>query len=374
MEPDWSLWVHDINGNPLQRVDWSEGSDAPFSTSIAGDGSSSFLLSTNDADAPLQPGDIATLFAPNQRLLVRWWGARGGAHPDDTVMTAHKVEGFDYDRDAGTVVVTAVDFIMGETTWRMVGGVDADKRLALTISGRSASGAVAQTLARMMQWGPEWVRPLDLPADAPGDFTETYPFWKGYSIAEILGEISARTGVEIYFRPYAVPLSPDRAGVRFQTRVAAPVTIGGANFNLGATESPISGVKYRVDGAQQVTGILGIGNGTGEDQETRWAGGGPFLIPIRDTKKSFQDMAGNALQQATNRSLAENRLPIVQWDIGAFTVSEDYPPELVAPGRVLNIEIHDDPVIPDGVHTLRVIAVSGGNGRQLKPEVQYAGP
>lgn len=369
MEPEWSLWIHDSAGNPLQRVDWAEGSDGSFKASIAGDEQSSIVISVNDGEAPWGPGQIADLFAPNKRLLVRWWGVYGGAHDGDTVMTAHKIQDYQYDRDAGTVSVNAVDFIMGETPWRLVGGVDASKLLNLTITGRSASGAVAQTLARAQQWGIEWVWPVDLPADSPGDFSATYPFWKGYSIEEILGEISSRMGVEIYFRPYAT----QTGGVRFQTRVAAPVTIGGANFNLDADETPISGVKYRVDGSQQVTGILGIGNGTGEDQEMRWAGGGPFPIPIRDTKKSFQDMSGDALQQATNRSLNENRAPIVQWDIETFVISADYPPDIVAPGRVLNIEVHGDPVIPDGIHTLRVVSVSGGNGRLMKPEVQYAG-
>ncbi|MFF7683157.1 hypothetical protein ACFZA2_10380 [Microbacterium sp. NPDC007973] len=374
MEPDWSLWVHDsVTGEPIERVDWAEGSDGPFSASIAGDGQSSILVYASsllnpDAAPGQENGRIASLFAPNLRFLVRWWGVNGGAHPLDDPLVAHKIESWDYDDDKGTVAVTAVDLI-GEAAWRLVGGVAAEKDVTLTISGRSAAGAVRQTLARMMQWGPEWVYPIDLPADGPGDFSGTYPFWKGFSIEEILDEIRKSEGVEIYLRPYAT----QSGGIRFQTRVGAPVTIGGAKFYLGAAETPISGVKYRIDGSRQVTGVRGIGNGTGEDQKTAWAGGGPFAIPIRDTKKSFDDMEGDALHRAVSQSFATGRQPIAQWDIGSFVIGADYPPELSAPGRVFNIEVHGNPVIPDGVHTLRVMAVSGGNGRQMKPEVQYAG-
>lgn len=367
MEPDWSLWVHDLAGNPIQRVDWASGSQDPFTASSSGDGQSTFTVTTNDDEAPWAPGQIANLFYPHQRFLVRWWGVNGGAHPNDFIMAAHKVEGYDYPRDDGTVTVQAVD-LMGELPWRMIGGVDASKDLTLEIVGRNASGAVRQTLARMMQWGPEWVYPIDLPADGAGDFSRTYKFWEGFSISEIFQDIRERTGAEVSLRPYSTP----SGGVRFETLVGSPITLGATKFNLDAAETPLSGIKYRVDASQQVTGILGIGNGTGPDQEMRWAGGGPFPIPIRDTKKSFRDMAGDGLQQAANRHLEANRYPIVQWDIGAFTIDADYSPELVAPGRVLHLEIYGDPVIPDGVHTLRVMSVSGDNGRQLKPEVQSA--
>ncbi len=363
MAADWSLWVHDaLTGNPIQRINPAD--DAPFTASIAGDGQSSVTVATNDAENPFDPGEIPWLFTPNGRLLVRWWGENGGASPEDTVMCAHKIDTWDYDRDAGKVSIQAVD-LLGESKWRMIAGVDSWKYQTLNVVNRTASGAVAQILTRMMQWGPGWGYPIDLPADAPGSVSGSWVFWKGFSIAEILDEIRKRTGVEIYLRPYAT----STGGVRFQTRVGAPVTIGGASFNLDADDSPLSAIRYRVDGKQQITGLYGLGNGTGEDQETR-AALGIGKIPIRDTKKSFDDLEGDALQQAVTTHYLANVDPIVQWDAGAFTISDDLPPEVVAPGRVLQLEIHDDVVIPDGVHTLRVISVSGGNGRQLKPEVQ----
>ena len=365
MAADWSLWVHDFqSGDPIKRVQIVD--DAPWSTSIGGDGQSTITVATNDAEYPWEPGQVDDRFQPNRRMLVRWWGENGGAHPDDTVMCAHKIEEYDYDRDGGKVTVTAVD-VLNESKWRLIDGVGASKYSTLTITNRSASGAVAQTLYRMMQWNAQWTLPIDLPADGPGTFSETYVFWKGFLISEILDQIKKRMGVEVYLRPYAT----STGGVRFQTRVGGPITIGGANFNLDAAESPIAGIHYRVNGAQQLTGLLGIGDGTGEVQATAYAGG-IYNIPIRDTKKSFDDLSGDALQSAVTTHYLNNVHPVAQWDVASFTVDDDTPPELAAPGHVFNLEVYDDPVIPDGVHTVRVMSVSGGNGRELKPEVQGA--
>ncbi|KTR96477.1 hypothetical protein NS220_02040 [Microbacterium testaceum] len=373
MEPDWSLWVHDAKtGEPIRRLD-PEG-ECPFSASVAGDGESKVTIVVNDAGYPWAPGEIADLFKPNDRLLVRWWGVNGGAHPGDLPFFAHKIDSWDYPLDEGKVTAYAID-LLTESKWRMVDGVGADKYSTLTITNRDAAGAVAQTIARMMQWwGPAGMYPIDLPADNPGTFSGSYPFWKGYSIYEILTEIKQAMGVEIYLRPYATA----GGGVRFQTRVAPRVTIGSTLFHLDAARSPVAGITYRVDGSQQVTGLQGIGNGTGEDQETA-AAGGVITIPIRDTKKSFDDLSGAALQQAVSAHYAANVEPIVQWDVGGFTIGDEYPPDVVGAASVLQIEVPTnadgspfDPVIPAGIHTLRVVKVSGGNGRQLKPEVQLA--
>lgn len=366
MEPDWSLWVHDlITGDPRESLTLKLGADDSWSTSIDGDGQSTTTIVVNDADEPWTPEALDELLEPGERLIVRWWGPNGGSHSGDVVVYAHKIQSYDYDMDAGTVTITATDLI-GEAEWRMVDAVLAPKNSVLTVTNRTPSGAVAQVFARMMQWSPDWWFPIDLPADAPGDFSGSWIFWKQFTIAEILAEIRERTGVEIFLRAYGT----EAGGVRFQVRVGAPITVGGINLNLGADESPIAGVKYRKDASQVLTGLLGIGNGTGEDQETRWAG--EPGAPIRDTKKSFNDLSGDALQQATTSYYLANRDPIVQWDIGAFVIGEQFPPDVALPGAVFNFEIYGNPVIPDGVHTLRVLAVSGSNGRQLKPEVQGA--
>ncbi|WP_144834111.1 hypothetical protein [Microbacterium sp. BH-3-3-3] len=368
MDPDWSIWVHDLKtGAPIAPLTVKLGAQGDsWSTGTSGNGTSTTTIVMDEED-PWTPAYTASLLKPNDRMIVRWWGVNGGADPGDAPMYAHKIEDWAYSLDGDTITVTSVD-LLGETKWRMIGGADSDKHLTLTVTNRTPSGAVAQVMARMMQWSPDWQYPLDLPADAPGTFKGgPWVFWEGRSMGEILDEIRKRAGVEIYLRPYATA----SGGIRFQVRVGSPVTIGGANFNLLADESPLSGITYRVDGAQQVTGLLGLGNGTGEDQETAHQDG-TVKIAIRDTKKSFDDLTGDALQEAVDTYYYANVDPIIQWDIGAFTIGGGYEPEHSAPGRVFNVELYGNPVIPDGVHTLRVINVSGDNGPQLKPEVQGA--
>lgn len=363
MEPDFSFWVHDQKtGDPIRRVWIAE--DAPWSTSLSGDGESTFAVVVNDDEQGWEPGDIADVFRPNARMLVRWWGVHGGAHADDIVICAHKVEDYDYALDAGTVSVKAVD-VADFAEWRLIDGVGADKYSSLVIANKSAACAVSMAFARMMQWNPDWYLPIDLLPDEAGSFSGSWVFWKGTLISDVLKEIRDRTGVEVYLEPYAT----SSGGVRFRQRVGAPIAVGSTHFHLKAAESPLAGVHYRVSGVNQVTGLEGIGLGTGEDQERRNAQG-VLNIPIRDTRKTFPDLSSEALQQAANTYYAANVTPTVQWDIGSFTVGDGWTPDMVFPGRVLTLEVYGDPVIPDGVHTVRVIKLSGGNGRQLKPEVQ----
>ncbi|KTS09913.1 hypothetical protein [Microbacterium testaceum] len=361
-EPDWAVTVHDTkSGDYLARI---SPTDSSWSTSLAGSGESTETIVLNDAETPWTPETVASLFQPHNRMLVRWWGTHGGGHPEDLPILGHKIESDDYNRDKGTLTISAIDLIK-ETNWRLVDGVGADKHSTLTITNKSPSGAVRAVLARMMQWGPDWEYPIDLPPDGEGDVSGSWPFWKGYTIAEILKEIQDRTGVEIYLRIYA----REDGGIRFQTLVGNPITTGSAHFNIDAAETPLSGVTYTLTGRQQITGLQGIGNGTGEDQETR-ASKDTITIPIRDTKKSFDDLAGEPLQQATDTHYRENVDPTAQWNVGAFTISGDDSPAVVMPGSVLELEVHGDPRISDGVHVVRSLRVSGGNGRQVKPEVQ----
>lgn len=365
LEAGWNTWVHECStGNPIERFTSSSSS---WSSSLSGDGESTETVVVNDAAEPWDPGAIAEMFQPNARMMVRWWGQPTADIPTGVPVYAHKIREWDYARDDGRVTVKAVDLI-GEADWRMVDGVGAWKYSTLSIAGRTPSGAIAQALARMMQWGPEWQYPIDLPADAPGEISGEWPFWKKFRISDIIREIEDRGGVETFLRPYGTP----SGGVRFQTRVGGPITIGGTKFNIDAVETPLGGIHYRVNGARQITGLLGVGNGSGEDQETAWQGGGPFVIPIRDIKETFPDLVGTALQQATDQFFARNVRTVGQWDVGSFTVGAENSPELALPGSVWNLESKGDPVIPDDVHPLRVIKVSGGNGYELKTEVQSA--
>ncbi|KQT75660.1 hypothetical protein [Microbacterium sp. Leaf436] len=354
-ENGWSLTVNDaITGRFRAHI---ESADSTWSTSIQGDGTSTETIVTNDADRPWEPGEIDSTFEGNSRLIVRWWG--------DTPVYAHKIDEYDYDLDAGKLKVQASDLI-GEADWRLIDGVGADKFSALTVVNRSASGALRAILARMMQWGPDWEYPIDLPPDGAGDISATWEFWEKYRISDLIGQIEDRSNSELFLRVY----SPGDRDIRFEAVVGAPIVRDRVSFKLHADETPLSGVKYRKSRRSQVTGIHGVGNGTGVDQETRWAG--EPRGPIRDTKQTFPDLTGEALQQTVTRYYQANADPRAQWTVGSFTISDEYPPMLALPGTRWDIESIGRQPIPDGDHAMRVIKLSGGNGYELKTEVQDA--
>lgn len=328
-----------------------------WSTSVLGDGEATIVFKIDDEEIPL-PRAAADLFVPNAHSIDLRWGAFVAFHG--------KIEDWAYDRDAGTVTVAAVE-LANELKWRMPYGVNAYELGTLDIPGRTHAGAIARILARFMQWSPEWVYPIDLPADAPGSFTATWEYWRKARISDLIEQVRAE-GYEMYLRPYVA----ESGATRLQTRVAPRVTLETSSFNLSAAELPLAKIRYKVDGARQLTGLQGVGNGSGQDQPTAWAGAPAPSIPIRDAKADFPDMVGARLQAATNAALAADAAPVTQWSVGEFNVSEEWGPEHAAVGRVWQIDSHGDPVIPDGTHTLRVIRASGSLGTVINTEVQNA--
>lgn len=350
------LWTHDaITGDEIKQVHPAE-SGASWSVSIAGTGACSFVFVVNDSETGMNHAEIDSTFTGNSTFFSLRWGT--------AVLGAWKLEDWDYSDDAGTVTVTGVE-LRNEAAWRMTYGVSVYTSGTLTVTNRSHSGAVRAILSRFMQWSAEWKYPIDLPADGSGAFTATWEFWKKFTIADLLTQVEDE-GYEVFFRPY---LTAARQ-LRFQTIVAQKVSVSTSYFHLQAADSPLSGVRYKKSAAEQLTGLQGIGSGTGQDQPVAWAGGGPYLIPIRDAKREFPDLEGARLQAATNAAFAAVRNPLVQWTVGSFTASDEYPPSHAVAGRGWQLESKGHRVFPDGTHNLRVIAVSGSFSNVISTEVQ----
>lgn len=351
----FELWTHDANtGNERGRVFPAE-SGAQWSTNLGGTGTCSFVFVVNDADTGLTLADIRAKFTPNSTLFGLRWGT--------AVVGAWKIEDWDYDEDAGTVTVTGVE-LRNEAAWRMTYGLSTYTAGTLAVANRSHAGAVRAILARFMQSGAEWAYPIDLPADGAGTFSEVWEFWKKFTIADLLKQIEDE-GYEVFLRPY---LSGTQ--LRFETLVGPRVSSGLSHFHLQAEDSPLAGVRYKVSGSGQVTGGQGVGSGMGQDQPVAWAGGGPFLIPIRDVKREFPDLAGERLQAATDAWFASVRDAQVQWTVGKFTASDEYPADMAGTGRGWRLESKGHAVFPDGIHEVRVIASSGSFSNVITTEVQ----
>lgn len=352
------LWTHDAwTGDEISRVDqYAVGEGASWSVNVAGTGDSNWVFKVGFGDDQLTGADLDRLFPGNARFLSLRWGR--------TVLGAWKVESWDYGDDEGTVIVVSVE-LRGEAKWRMTYGLSGYEAGTLSVVGRSRSGAVRAILARFMQWSPEWHYPIDLPADGAGDFTQTWEFWKKFTIEDLLTQIEDE-GYEITLRPYLTSSNQ----LRFQTLVAKRLRTGVSSFNLQAAESPLGGVRYMKSSANQITGAQGLGEGTGRDQPVRVAGAGTFTIPIRDAKKKFPDLDGDRLQAATTAWAETDRNPRVQWTVGSFTLSDDYGAEHVVVTRGWDLESNGHPVFPDGIAQLRVVALSGTWSTQIRTEVQ----
>lgn len=334
-------WLFDMfTGDLIRRV---FPFDHEWSTSLLGDGTSTAQFKTDDEERPL--GNVRATFRPNARGLAILWG--------DTVEYAGKIETLPYDRDGQVLTVTTVE-IRNEMKWRLTYGVNQYTNGTLSVTNRSASGAVRAILARAMQWSAEWVLPIDLPADGSGSFTQIWEFWRKLRINDLLVQVE-QEGYEVYFRPVRVGNR-----IRYQPVVAPTISLGKSKFMLQAERSPLEQVSFTWDGTNEITGVQGLGDGMEQDQKVAWAGAttGQDII-IRDTKKAYPDLVGDRLQAATNAGLLEDQDPIEQWSIGAFRISDDWPPAHAVPGRGWSIHSKGDPVIPDRTHELRVIATSG---------------
>lgn len=351
------LWVHDaITGNEIAQVHPTEAGSS-WSTNLGGTGQCTWAFFIDDPDTGMSGGRVRSLFQPNARLLALRFGA--------AVLGAWKIDDWDYFDDSKTVTVTGPELVRNETKWRMTYGLSEYELGTLSVSNSSYQNAVRAILSRFKDRSPAWNYPIDLPQDWSGSFSQTWEFWKKFTIEDLLVQIESE-GMEIFFRPY---LTASRQ-LRFETIVDTTVMVGLAHFHLQAQDSPLSGVHYRVNGAEQITGGQGTGEGTGQDQQVKFAGAPPYTIPIRDAKMQFPDLTGSRLQAATNAWFARAKNPIVQWTVETFTASEEYPPTLAVTGRAWKLQSAGHKIFPDGVHDLRVIAASGSFGAQIKTEVQ----
>lgn len=243
-----------------------------------------------------------------------------------------------------------------------------------TVTNRSHAGALRAVLTWATKSGtvPGWELPIDLSADGGGGFSATWREEEGLTTNDLIGQIEA-DGAETDLHPY---ITSD-GYLRYQAKAAAPVIATAGSFLLPvrAPGSIVLDLETEDDYAAQMTGVLGFGNGTGQDRLWKYAptvADGIGDLPVRDVRVNFPDIYDpNRLQAAVNAEFAQRRPPVDQWSFSLFI--GDRGPAFAGPAHLLDMHVYGSDFIDDGVHSKRVIALSGDMGYVVKPEVQPYG-
>lgn len=353
-------WVHDtISGARLRRVFPAGGS---WTSKVDGVGESSLSFRLLDPRWGMDRGAARDLFQSNKRTLVVTWGS----HVESATVNATPT----WDRDTGVLTVQGRS-VREFPSQRMTFGVDNYANGDLTITNRTHAAAVRAILTRMTQWSADWALPLDLPADASGAYSKAVKNYDVALIESLLGQIEAE-GYEIGFRPY---LDANYA-LRYQVQVAPQIAVGGATtLPVSVKKSRVKSFKVVEDGSSLLTGVFVVGNGTEADMSTGWAGtGGVSGMPIRDASISAKDVRDvSALNRTAAAELAARVSPVVQRSF-SVQLDDSFSPELVSPGRLLDMDIRGDGWVLDGSSRFRVVSVRGDYGSlTVSPEVQAYG-
>lgn len=349
----WRFFLHDtITGAKLEEVWPSAGS---WTRRLNGQGSGSHTFQLGDTLTGLGRTLWRDFLTPNSRTLVVAWG--------QTPVYAGIISQTRYSRDAGAVVVQHQE-LRSLFKARLTFGVNVYPQGDLTITNRSAAGAVRAILARAVQWSSEWNLPLTLPADGAGSISKAWKRHQILTIEDCLQEIEAE-GWEIDF----LPTYDSAMKLTWVARVGNPISGDLTDYHLGADGSPLTDVTVTIDGTDQLTGVFVSGNGTGPDIVTAWAGStAGQVIPIRDASRpGGSERETAALQRIAQAYLDDWSTPVVQW---SFAVNlESVSPLVFRPSERVKLITKDDLWVADGDRTVRVVALSGDMSLSVRPEV-----
>lgn len=355
----WSYAIHETRtGTPVTTV---FPASCTWARKLVGTGTGSATFKLLDADTALPRDEVRGAFqATGKTLVVKW---------RQHVAYAGVITDTSYDRDSGTLTVNYNEFrsLLGK---RMTGGVNGyGPGWDLDYADKSAAGAVRAILERAMLPSAEWDFPIDIPDDVAGSMSRHVDFFETLTIADLISEVEDLASCTVDFRPYL-----SSGALRWETRVMNDSrTYGVTDLPISPAESRVTGLTARLDGKKQVTGILAVGNGTGEDMVTAYAptsGSGASQIPVRDEKRDAKDLkTASQIQAFATAEYEKWHVPREQLSF-KVRLSDDMSPDMVQPGRLLRMDVRGDPWLPNGVREQRVVSLSGDMGMGVTPEVQ----
>lgn len=361
MESPRECWVHDrLTGARVHRLR-AEGGNWTARVSGVDESSLTFIAEDQGFDTRAEArAAFRDLFDADRRFMVVSWGD----HVESATFNRVPV----YDFSAGEFEVAGRGiraFAAERSTFGVNNYVNGD----LTITNRTHSGAAAQVWTRLTQWTSDWSFPVDLSADAPGTYSRAIKRDE-MATGEALFQAIEAQGYEIGFRPYFTA----SYAVRWQMQVQPRITVGAAvDVPLSVEHPAADRVQITEDSSKRLTGVFYVGTGHGEDTIKAWAGD-PQDRPIRDSFRYAKDILDQAaLQKMADSAFAVEKNAVKQWSL-EVDAGDDFSPELVAPGRLLDLNIADDWWMDDGTYRQRVVSVRGEFGSlTLRPEVQTYG-
>jgi len=305
----------------------------------------------------LSRADAHDLFGkdrPRDRVLAHCWNGIPVYH--GLILNS------DYQRDTGMLDVIHNDIReLAAARWMYgIGGYNS--ALRFNWSGLSWRGMAAR-VARIIYTDPisgAWPLPVTIPAEQAGSEaldTWAWQFKSGEALFKSIEEMPG--GPDLDFHPR---ITGTQFGWDF--RIGSPYLTGPTyEMSLQAAESPLTGVAVHTLGAEKITGVFGIGEGSEQDMIVGGAAASVSAGLARDTKLTVKSAHLTVVNQRSQAYLDSRRNTYQQWSFNVKTTEVDpeggIDPAALRIGSIIRIESRDDLWIDDGWTEHRVLAFSG---------------
>jgi len=321
-----------------------------------------------------QLGDRA-LSSASWRALTTPWARTLVVSRNGSVVYAGLITSRPYDHGTTTLTVNHTD-IRGILASRYPFGVGTYAGGTLVCSGLSLRAIAGRVVAAGLT-GPRstYSLPIIIPTTTElGNDSRTYDNWNFQTVSDILDDLQqVANGPDIDFEPRWSASGT----LEYVMRVGTPTVplLGGASFdfNMNGTKSPLSGIGVNEDGSAQISGVFIIGQGSEADMIVGGIPVGselPGIIPARDTTQSFKTVTTEATAGAMAVAASAALYGLTkQWDF-KMVANDAVPIEGLRLGCTLKLHFQNDPWIPDGWSSLRLIGLSGDMTETVTPIVQ----
>lgn len=357
----WEVWIHNTrSGSPEQRIPVASAS---WNRKLGSLGSGTHGLQVRNKG--MSKALVEELRRGNKYTIVQRWGrhcAYAGVIKDDGAADGSPILPL---RSKELRAALFQGRILHGVNEYVPGGV------VLNVANRSWAGAYRASLNAGTKSSavPGWELPIDVPADSAGGFSAQWLFEEGLSLEDATRQIE-EDGAETDLAPYIT----ENGYLRYTARAAEQITTGTPLLLANrAPGSIITDLDVRHDSAPHRTGVLGFGNGMGEDRLWAFAPqagvDGIRDMPVQDVQVSYPDITDQVrLQRAVDAEFKRRNREITQWSIGLYIGGLG--PMVGDVGRTLHVHAHGSDRVPDGVHQLRSIGLSGNLTHFVTPEVQ----